>query len=363
VWLARLEVSDVRCIQAAVMNPGPGVNVIHGDNGAGKTALLEAVHVLGSGRSFRTGGIRELIRWEQSSCGVRGRLVHTGGVTVVEVVRETSRASINIDKQTVKAASVLAQRLPLVVLDVGSADLVLGGPKSRRRWLDTTLFHVEPRFLELWVEYHRALRQRNAALSLCSTRDTETPFDPALAQLAESLTTARNGVFVALRQHLPELAERLLEADLMAEYSPGWTHAEGYLALLRERFAADLDLRTTALGPHRADVLLKLRKRSARLHASRGQSKLLACVMMLAHSRLIADRRGDWPIFLVDDLAAELDATARRAVLDELRATGAQVFITATAPTLLTHLEPDTLFHVERGTLHAPQPQSTRPIH
>jgi DNA replication and repair protein RecF len=347
--LERLEVANVRCIEAAVLEPARGLNVIEGPNGAGKTAVLEAIHVLASGRSFRAGGMRELIRVGAPVLSVRGRVQGRAGARVISVERGSAQAEISVDRRAVRSAAELAAALPVVVLDVGSAELVEGGPKSRRRWLDTTLFHVEPGYLELWLRYHRALRQRNAALAMPTAGPSGTPFDRRLAREAEALTDARRRMFESLRDRVLERSKTLLGHSIELTYRQGWSEGQDYASELRMRLQADRDTGSTLAGPHRADLSIRTGDRALRHHASRGQGKLAACLLLLAQAACIEDGRGESPLLLVDDVAAELDAGARDRMIAALEETRWQVFLTTTDARLLSRALEPRLFHVEQG--------------
>jgi DNA replication and repair protein RecF len=353
VRLARVELANVRCIDALVMEPGEGINLLWGQNGAGKTAILEGIHVIGTGRSFRSGGLRELIRWGSQALSARCRLLRQAGAQVVEVERGPALARIAIDRKGVRSAAVLARALPLVLFDVGSSELIEGGPKARRRWLDTTLFHVEPRYLEQWLGYHRALRQRNAALMAGTVGSAGTPFDRQLTEQAQSLHEARDRIFVELSRHVRECSERLLAQPLELTLRQGWPEGMDFGTSLMERLASDRELGMTQYGPHRADVAIRYGDRGARHHASRGQGKLAACVLQLAQAAVVAASLGETPVLLVDDVAAELDAQAREKVMQVLVQSAAQVFLTTTDPALFDPGRISATFHVERGRIAA----------
>ncbi|HAZ60778.1 MAG TPA: DNA replication and repair protein RecF [Gammaproteobacteria bacterium] len=348
--LERLEVTNVRCVERAVLEPGAGLNVLAGANGAGKTALLEAIHVLGSGRSFRSGGLRELTRWGADALVVNGRVRGRAGACVIGVERGVGRAAISVGRQPVRSAAALARAVPQVVLDVGSSELIEGGPKGRRRWLDTTLFHVEPGYLELWLGYHRALRQRNAAL-MTEGPSGGTAFDGLLVRQAEALNAQRQRIFVALRDWVQGQSMALLGDSLKLSYRQGWAEDRSFSVELQSRLDEDRRVGGTLVGPHRADVALRVGERGLRHHASRGQGKLASCLLLLAQAACIEEAIGESPLMLVDDIAAELDGAARQRILQFLNESGAQVFLTTTDVGLIPAASTARKFHVEHGQL------------
>jgi DNA replication and repair protein RecF len=340
------------------MAPAAGINLITGDNGAGKTSLLEALHLLAYGRSFRG--------------RVRDGLIRTGTETV-EVFAEwredsrsrTRRAGLRhagqrwegrLDGEAVTQLGELCAALAVVTFEPGSHALVTGGGEPRRRLVDWGLFHVEPDFLPLWRRYARALKQRNALLK-ARVRDHQLDaWDHELAEAGEPLTRRRQEYLDALEPLLQamagELAPRLGRATL--GFQPGWSRDNLSLAdallIARDR---DLANGFTSVGPHRADWRIDYAALPGRETLSRGQAKLTALAVLLAQAERHATACGEWPVVALDDLASELDRHHQRRVLDWLESSGAQVFITGTeAPSTLSELRRTVeVFHVEHGDL------------
>src|SRR5690242_20109979 len=162
--LSELTVHNLRCVEDAELSLDPRRNLIWGSNGSGKTSLLEAIFLLGRGRSFRTRNSERLIRHGQSRLTVFGR---TSGVPAtdigVQVVRSAGTTA-RVNGSTVASLTELSQAFPVQVIDPGVHKLVEEGGFRRRRWMDWAVFHVEPGFADEWVRYTRAVKQRNAAL-------------------------------------------------------------------------------------------------------------------------------------------------------------------------------------------------------
>ncbi len=358
--VTRLQVSGVRRLAEVELRPAPGINLITGDNGAGKTSLLEALHLLAYGRSFR-GRVRDgLIRtgsdavevfaeWreETPSRARRAGLRHSG-----------QRWEGRLDGQPVGQLGELCAALAVVTFEPGSHALVTGGGEPRRRLVDWGLFHVEPDFLALWRRYARALKQRNALLK-ARVRDQQLDvWDHELAEAGEPLTRRRQAYLDDLEPVLEamagELAPALGRASLF--FQPGWSRDSLSLAdallVARDR---DLANGFTSVGPHRADWRIDYAALPGRETLSRGQAKLTALAVLLAQAERHAVACGDWPVVALDDLASELDRHHQRRVLERLLASGAQVFITGTeSPAALPALEaPVRMFHVEQGKVES----------
>jgi len=359
VEVTRLEASGLRRFPQVSMAPEPGINLITGDNGAGKTSLLEALHLMAYGRSFR-GRVRDglvrtgaeavevFVEWREA----RGRQRRAG-------LRHSGQAwTGRLDGENVAQLGDLCAALAVVSFEPGSHALVTGGGEPRRRFMDWGLFHVEQGreggFLPLWRRYARALKQRNSLLKAGIGGAQLDAWDHELAEAGEPLTGHRQGYLDALQDDLSavvqELAPSLGTASL--QFQPGWRRHDLSLAdallLSRDR---DRAAGYTTVGPHRADWRIDYTALPQRETLSRGQAKLTALSCLLAQAQDFARRRGEWPVIALDDLASELDRHHQRRILGRLLASGAQVFITGTeAPGGLgeSGAHP-ALFHVEQG--------------
>ncbi len=355
--LHRLTVSELRCLRHAELSFSSPLVVFTGANGAGKTSVLEAMHVLGYGRSFRG--------------RVRDGLVRTGA-SVIEVFAEWSdatgqrhRAGLRhggkqwegrVDGAPVPSLATLCAAFPVVSFEPGSHELIAGGGEHRRRFLDWGLFHVEPAFEPVWRRFARALKQRNALLKRRPGAADLAPWDRELAEAGEAMTRMREAYLERLAPVTARVAESFLPELGPARYAfvPGWRRDEMPLAdallVSQER---DLLLGYTGVGPHRADWRLDFDALPGREALSRGQEKLTALSCLLSQAEAFAEDRGEWPLIGLDDLASELDRTHQAHVLRRLAASGAQVFITGTEtpPALLALALPFQQFHVEHGVV------------
>ncbi len=360
--LTRLVVSGVRNLQPLELAPGPQLNFVVGANGAGKTSLLEAIHLLAYGRSFR-GRVRDgLVRTGAEAAEVFAEWAEPGGVRRRAGLRHTGQEwTGRLDGEAVRQLGDLCAALAAVSFEPGSHTLVTGSAEARRRYLDWGLFHVEHgegRFHPLWRRYARALKQRNVLLKQRAPGHQLDAWDAELASAGEHLDQERRRYVERLQPRFAALSASLApglgEAGL--DYRPGWRRDQMPLAdallLARER---DQVAGFTSVGPHRADWRVGHLLRPAQEALSRGQAKLTALACLLAQAEDFADVRGHWPVFLLDDLASELDRDHQRRLLERLRGSGAQVFVTGTdpIPALLEADWPVAMFHVEHGRLRA----------
>jgi DNA replication and repair protein RecF len=344
--LTSLEVSGFRCFEKAELHPAAGLNLISGKNASGKTSLLEAIFLLGRGRSFRAARKEAMIREGADALRSVGRL-SDGRVLGVEISRGswTARAG----GQPIAQLSDLARLLPVQVLDPEVHRLVQEGPGERRRYLDWATFHVKPGFLDAWRHYQRALRQRNAALKSRQPDAVIQVWERALADHGVMLDRLRFETTAELAAPVCDAARRLLGADLRIEYRPGQaadTDLAEALAGHRER---DRRAGMTQVGPHRADLAVHLDSHRARGWVSRGQQKLVASAMVLGQARLLAPLWGDAGVLLIDDPAAELDKDRCENLLNLIGEFPLQAFLTTLDPHGLPGLSPEKTFHVEQG--------------
>ena len=362
--IQRLHLHSFRRFAETEFSPVAGFNLITGDNGSGKTSLLEALHLLAHGRSFR-GRVRDglvrqgdpalqaYVEWrlpDQSSH--RAGLRHTG-----------SQWQARLNGSDLRQISQLCEALAVISFEPGSHALIDGSSEGRRRYLDWGLFHVERgaregSFLAQWRRHARALKQRNALLRRQREDAQLEAWEHELAQAGEALTAQRETHVATLQPHLDGMIAALLPdaGGATLSLSPGWRRQELSLAdallLARER---DLVQGHTSVGPHRADLRLELRDLPGREGLSRGQAKLAALALLLAQAACLAEQDGHWPVLQLDDLASELDRHHQLRVLQALHASGAQVFVTGTEPpSVLQQLDvPLARFHVEHGVVSA----------
>lgn len=360
MWLSRLRLTDFRVFVSLDWSPSVGLNLITGDNGAGKTSLLEAVHLLAYGRSFRGRVGEGLIRRGREHLEVYAVWQVEGGRQHQAGLRHSGRGwEGRLDRAPLVGLSTLSARLAVLTFEPGWQRLLIGSAEPRRRFLDWLSFHVEPDFLPLWRRYGRALRQRNALLKQQASPAVLQPWERELGESGERLARLREASAAAL---LPALRDSI--GRLLPELGPpslrlvrGWRASEASLAeVLAGHRARDLKLGHTELGPHRGDWSLDFDGLEPATMLSRGQGKLLVLACLLAQAEALHAHKGEYPILCLDDLASEIDAAHFARVIDLLEATGIQCLITGTAvpPELADHPgRRPARFHVEHGRIRS----------
>jgi DNA replication and repair protein RecF len=354
--LEQLRMCGLRCLTDVSLALDPAINVFVGDNGAGKTSVLEAAFLLSHARSFRSGAREALVQRGMSQLALYAEVRHHDEAAVerVGLGRSGARWEARINGESVSIGQ-LVQVCAVVCFEPGSHALIAGAAEERRRYLDWGVFHVEPDFLALWRRCQRALKQRNSLLR-GGAADGEGLFEPwewELSQAAALLDLQRRAYLDLLRPCLEaSMAALLPELGAMElRYRRGWSEDASLAEQLIMQRGRDLARGHTSLGPHRADWTVSFEQAPLREHLSRGQEKLAALACVLAQAALYARQRGDWPVVCLDDLASELDQVHQAAVVAQLREAGAQVLLTGTElPGALQGI-PARLFHVEQGLI------------
>jgi DNA replication and repair protein RecF len=326
--------------------------LVVGENGAGKTNLLESLHVGTQGFSPRTRADAQLIRFGERA----GRIALRGrrGESALELeltveAGEGKRAKLN--GAPLRAAEQLRSEVATLVFTPDRLAVVKGGPAVRRAYFDRALGRLSPARAQLSTQYAAALAQRNAALRRVaggySSRDALTPWTEQVATLGRELVEARGEVLSLLA---PGFAERADELGLPAtrltyDGEPPTT------ALLEARLDRDVERGATGLGPHLDDVALTSGTRDLRSFGSQGEQRLTVLALLLAEAELIAERRGFPPLLLLDDVLSELDPNRRRVLAERVQGSG-QTLVTATQASSLP-VQPSLLLEVTPGLVKA----------
>jgi DNA replication and repair protein RecF len=347
VALQRLRITSLRCLEAEELAFSPDATYVFGPNGAGKTSVLEAIFVLSRGRSFRTRQIRQLVRHGSPGFAVYAEL--TDPSSKIGVAFGDSRLDKRINGRSAPGMAELAALLPAYSIDPGLHTLLESGPSDRRRFLDWGVFHVEHDYLPLWRRYRRLVGQRNAALKAA---DQLAPWTVALAVAGTLVDEHRRRYVSSIAPLLERLGEALLGDPLQLEYRAGWPSDVTLAKALELNESKDRETGATSVGPHRADVIVKMAGRRVQSEASRGQQKLAVAAMVLAQVAAHHGRGAATAILLVDDPAAELDPASLQRLLECLTQAKAQLVITGITPFVLPTREAR-VFHVERGKVRA----------
>ncbi len=341
VHIDRLTLHHFRNLHGLDVRPAPGLNLIAGPNGHGKSNLLESVHYLALAHSGRTRKDKDLIAWDApADAGFVVRAEATIGardhVQSVEYTEHGTR--VKVEGLESKRLGDLLGHLLLVAFSPEDLDLLRGGPQERRRFLDVLLCQLDPGALDVLRRYRQALRQRNAVLRWNPGKEEEALLEAYEATLAEAgadiarrrldwvekLAPMAAGFYREISGNGEPLTLRVTSAAGASE-DPSLL-AETLLAKLREKRAQDRETGLTSVGPHRDDLLAFLAGKTVRDFASQGQKRSVALALKLAAAGLLEETAGLPPILILDDVFAELDP-GRRERFGALIAGRGQAFI------------------------------------
>jgi DNA replication and repair protein RecF len=349
VPVSRLTLTDFRSYASATIEPGPGFVLLSGENGAGKTNLLEAVSMLTPGRGLRGAALSEMARQgEGGAWAVAAKLGETDiGTGTLPSAPERRQVRVNGAGASVNS---LSEWLGVLWLTPAMDRLFAGSAGERRRFLDRLVLALEPAHAHHSARYEAAMRSRNKLLA------DEAPMDPAwLEALEHQMADHGNAISEARGRTVAALGERLGAApeDEFARAAialEGW-HGGDLAADLRDGRARDAAAGRAGAGPHRQDLaVVHAAKSIAAAQSSTGEQKALLLGLILAHAELVAERRGQPPILLLDEVAAHLDPKRRAALFERLEGRG-QVWMTATEAALFEGIGVGSRFQVEPGQI------------
>ena len=336
--IIRAKLNSFRNYAACEFEPCAGVNVLLGDNGQGKTNLLEALYLCCTGRSHRTRQDRELIRWDAEFASVRVQAEKSDGSHEVEVILPAAgKRKIKIAGREAARSGELMGHVTGVLFSPEDLRMVKDGPAERRRMVDMTLAQLRPAYYYALQRYNRALKQRGEVLrsaAACpSLGDTLELWDEQLAVAGAELMRHRR----AYIRQLSEVAEETYREiaggreQFCVRYAPSVSvgdDAQSFQDALLAARETDLRRLTTSVGAHRDEVLLTVDGREARSFGSQGQQRTAALALRLSELSVMRDEMGEWPVLMLDDVMSELDPTRRRQLIRRLD--GIQTIVTCT---------------------------------
>ena len=368
--LKQIEADRLRNLKAVQFEAAPGLNVIAGRNGQGKTSLLESMYLLATGRSFRTRKQEELIGWDGGPLRVSGVIESNRGTTKLTAVMDGSERSLLVAGQPQPLDGYLG-RLDLVDLTGPRMDVLKSGPSERRKFLDRGIVGLDPTYLHSLGEYRRILQQRNALLRGEAARDW-TLQNAQLDVWDERLARAGADVHRRRREYAMRLAAQMggIERALFPQGGEVRLHYKPSPRLMAEKDLNEIEsvllgalaagrsrdrlLGHTSTGPHRDELVVELNGADLRKFGSAGQVRAAMIALKVAKLTIIRLDRGEAPLFLMDDYDTDIDEIRAAALAQFLNDGGFQSIVATSKEKMAENLGvPFTLVRMEGGTLRS----------
>jgi DNA replication and repair protein RecF len=347
MYIEELGVSNVRNLSNVTVKAEPGINFFFGENAAGKTAILEAIHLVSRTKSFRNPRIKDILQYGEDVLTVTTALIDGDKRIVTGLKKNKSETHLKYDGVRVAKASEQARNIPLFVITSESHKILNGNPKERRHWLDWAMFHVEPNYMETWQQYYLALRHRNALLRQRAKEKEFEVWEEIMVKTAKNLADSREKYIKNVKKRINKAETFPFSSVEIKEKKYTEKSLSNYLAQERK---TDLEAGYTRSGPHRTDIIFYVDGQIASKALSRGQAKLFLIFLISAQAIEFIDKNNRDPVLLVDDIAAELDTSSLNKALHRLSSLKLQIFINSVHQRTAESISDEiTMFHVERG--------------
>ncbi|MCP4991095.1 MAG: DNA replication/repair protein RecF [Colwellia sp.] len=329
--VAKLTTFNFRNLSSAVIDFHPRVNFFIGDNGSGKSSLLEALFFIGHGKSFRTSKVENLASYDADNFVVSMRDDNDLQLGLSKNL-DTGLTYIKINGERHARLSELAKNIAVQIVTPESFKLFFGGPKERRRFIDLGMFHVKHDFSKQWSEFNRVLKQRNACIRNNLDSSTLAYWTEIFCQMSVGVNEIRAKYVSDLITELPFWLELLLPSiaeKVNVQYLTGWPQKKSLADALSDSIEREKSYGYSIYGAHKFDVKFLIGKSALESQLSRGQQKLFLLALTFAQAKLIARVERVKPILLIDDIGAELDTKSRSALSIAMKKLDCQVVITA----------------------------------
>ena len=365
--LLSLKYERFRNLSQVELVPGPRTTVAVGENGQGKTNLLEGLYFLATLKSLRAAKLSELVAFGEQTAKVTGRFLLNGAEREISVEVEAGARRASVDGKRAATLEAYFGGVSVVAFTPDDLQVVKGGPEGRRNFLDRAVFNRFPVFLGESREYARALKSRNRLLKDRAPVAHLSAWDATLARVGARLWTRRRALMRELGTRAQGAFARIGRTEAPAIYAYAPSHLpdldfpeateaqlqQALAALLDQRLQRDVERGFTSVGPHVDDLELSLGTHAARAYASQGQARALVLAWKVAEIENLFATSGFLPLLLLDDVSSELDPERNQFLMCYLTESGAQVFLTTTDPALVQRAAGDgtVWYQVKSGTV------------
>ncbi len=360
IRLESLTLSGFRNLAAFTFAPGPRFNVLFGDNGAGKSSLLEAVTYIATLSSFRDAKKEDIVALGAQRAQLKARVSGRPMSREYKITLDrTAARTVSVDGKRPSSLGSYYESIQLVLFHPGHVDLMAGSPEPRRAFLDRVLEQVDPHYARTVADYEKALRSRNRLLKQ-EQMDARSirAYDPMLAELGARIGTARAKLVTELKPLTEGFFAEITEHALPLQMTYAARHRPDEQVLreaLAESFEKDRARGFTGVGPHGDDLRVGVEKSLVKHLASQGQHRALVLSLKVSELFVLSRRTGRMPLFVLDDVSSELDRSRNMRFFRLLSRLGAQVFLSTTHREfiLIDNQGPDFRvdFQLERGEI------------
>jgi len=353
-----LKLQNFRNYQDETIKFMPGTNILMGDNGQGKTNVIEGIYYLLTGKSYRVQREQELLSWDQSEFHLYGDFLMTHHKVSLESHYKDKKKIVKVNKVPCQRLSDFVGTINVVFFSPDDLVMVKGGPSERRRFLDLHIAQMRPGHVSLLNSYNKVLQQKSALLKSYVAKSLKYSqlqlWNEQIIKFGETIIRNR----VDLTERLQSVADRVygnlasqkekLKVTYIALGNNNIDEAiERFPQLLNDKLENEIERQMVLIGPHRDDVQILLNDKPARLYASQGQQRSIVLSLKLAELELIRQEKKEYPILLLDDVLSELDRFRRDYLMNFIESSCIQTLITMTSAEI--HLESGTLYYVEKG--------------
>jgi DNA replication and repair protein RecF len=356
MFLRTLYLKDFRLFKEHCFSFSPSCNIFYGNNGVGKTTILEAIGYLGRGKSFRTCVNKKLINIDKSHCLIRGELKKNDYLYCIGIkIDKSSKREIHLNGKTGKNTIDLASLVPLIWIHFNNLHLFLGSPALRRQFLDWGVFHHRSDFYLSWKSFNKVLQQRNHALKKKQSDKQVLCWNYDFIYYGKILHKMRRYYVDLLNDIVTPYIMSILDTQKVSiKYYKGWGDADTLEESLEKNLNHDRRLGYTQNGPQRADIQLWVENKPAQDFCSQGQHKLISYIFYITQGILFSKKNKTVPIILIDDLPSELDSEKTLLIGALLRQLMGQIFISGVEKRSFKKFsgffDVTELFHVEHIT-------------
>ncbi|AET65768.1 recF protein [Desulfosporosinus orientis DSM 765] len=358
MMFSKIHLQNFRNYENEMIQFFPGTNILIGDNGQGKTNIIEGIYYLLTGKSYRVHREQELLRWNQSEFHLYGEFLINQHKVSLESHYKDKKKMVKINQVSCQRLSDFVGTINVIFFSPDDLVMIKGGPAERRRFLDLHIAQMRPGHVAILNAYNKAIHQKNALLKSFSERNYKYSqiqiWNNQIVELGRKIILNR----FDLTKRLQDAAEPIYanlssnKEKLQIVYnSLGKRSVEEAInefpELMNDKLEQEIERQMILIGPHRDDLQILLNNRPGRLYASQGQQRSLVLSLKLAELELIRQEKGEYPLLLLDDVLSELDRFRRDYLTRFIESSSIQTLITMTNAD--KHLELGTLYIVEQG--------------